>query len=151
MSTVREMIRRLDDLNLDEVVHESLGETADDLLEANKEQMYAGSTNEDQPISPAYKDPYYARKKNQMNAAPGLGVPDLKLTGAFYDGTQAEVNEDAITLTSNVEYAKYLEARYGADKIWGLTRENLETYTFGPFMGILKEKIEGQTGLTFKP
>lgn len=138
-----EMKRRLQGLDVQAVAVASMEETAQDFIDLNTEQMYAGKDSDGEPIQPDYKSDVYAQMKNRMNPAPGYGVPDLKATGAFYAGYTLKVDAGQVTEDSDVEYADKLTEQYG-EQIWGLDDENLAAYRTGPFWSVLKKKVENQ-------
>lgn len=76
-------------------------------------------------ISPGYKRQTYAEMKESMNPKPGLGNPDLFLTGEFYNSLQFNINKSQMTFTVNSkdDKATKLEKKYG-EKIYGLNSEN---------------------------
>jgi hypothetical protein len=63
--------------------------------------------------------------KNSMNPLPGLGVPDLKLTGAFYRGFQTKVTPEAFSTSSTDEKNDALTAKYDP---FGLDQESKSEY-----------------------
>jgi len=134
------MKRRLQRLNLEQVTEEAIQETAEDYLELNREQLYQGKTSMGQELLPTYRSEVYAQMKNDMNPAPGLGIPDLKLTGAFYQGLSLEIQAGQIQEESDVEYAGKLFEKY--DDIVGLDEVKLDEYRAGPFKEALEEKIK---------
>lgn len=83
---------------------------------------------------PAYKGDLYQNFKNSLNSKPGLGNPDLFLTGEFYKGIGVVVTRTEYTVSSNSETAPRLELKYGS-QIYGLTQQNQGIYcqeTLGP-------------------
>ena len=82
--TIVSLAEKFNSLNTDKIINESLNETKDEFKSINKEQLRAGKTNTGKNIAPKYRSKKYALAKNQMNPLPGLGNPDLHLTGAFY-------------------------------------------------------------------
>ena len=150
MCTVRAKIEQIQALNLESEVVSSIEATEEDYIAKNtQEELFTGIDATGNQISPNYKSMSYARKKAARNSLPGFGVPDLKLTGEFYNRFTLKVDRAEIEVNSDVPYAKYLEARYGK-RIYGLTDKLRAEYAFGPFWGVLKERIEAVTGLTFK-
>jgi len=150
MATVVDLLNSLKQFDLKAAITQSIEETDDAYIELNtQKQLFKGYDSTGSQMQPLYKSPYYAKKKNQMNSAPGYGVPDLKLTGSFYQNMKARVESDALILDSDVDYAQYLEKNYEADKIYGLTEDNQEQYNEVHFFNALEQKITEQTGLTF--
>lgn len=97
-------------------------EVAPDISAAQREQLTFGETSEGGTLR-KYRNPAYARKKNSMNPLPGLGNPDLKLTGSFHRGIVTKIESGKVVIKSTDEKAQGLEAAYGKDKIFGLHPE----------------------------
>lgn len=76
---------------------------------------------------PEYRGDYYERFKNSLNPKPGLGNPDLFVTGGFYKGIGVVVTRDTYTVESNSDNAPQLELKYGSE-IYGLTQQNQAIY-----------------------
>jgi len=95
---------------------------SDVLVKLNLIQLLKGLTSKGKKISPKYKGAKYASKKNGMNSRPGMGTPDLKLSGDFHAGFIAIVNKDKYFLSSEDSQVQYLPEKY-AD-IFGLTSKN---------------------------
>lgn len=151
MATVSDLIDTLKNFNLNATITACIEQTKDDYIELNtQQQLFKGLDATGNEMAPLYKSPYYAKKKNQMNPIPGLGVPDLKVTGSFYQKMNIEVESDSFKISSDVDYAQYLEKNYEDEKIYGLTEENQEEYNQGPFFNALEQKITEETGLKFK-
>jgi len=81
-----------------------------------------------------------------MNPAPGYGNPDLKLTGAFYQGYGIRVEGDEVIKDSDVEYADDLFLKYG-NAIGQLDEQRHEQYVEEELAPTLYEKVREQTGL----
>lgn len=150
MATVIDLLNSLKQFDLKSAITQSIEETEDAYIELNtQKQLFKGEDSTGSQIQPLYRSSSYAKMKNQMNSAPGYGVPDLKLTGSFYQNMKVRVESDTLILDSDVEYAQNLEKKYDADKIYGLTEDNQEQYNEGPFFNALEQKITEQTGLIF--
>ena len=151
MATVADLLESIEKVDLPIIIETAIEETAQDYIQLNTEQqLFKGVDADGGQLTPLYKSKSYARKKNEMNAAPGYGVPDLKLTGSFYENQKLTVNGDDINLDSDVDHAQYLEKNYGAAKIYGLDPENQEVYNFGAFQDAFANKITETTGLELK-
>ena len=92
-----------------------------------------------------YRNPAYARLKNSMNPVPGLGVPDLKLTGKFHREIFAEIRGDKVIIDSVNEKTEALVEKYG-ETIFGLNVENknelIEEVIRPVFMRNMREKLQ---------
>lgn len=148
MATPGEILTNLESLNLQEIIQEAVQEVSQDYVKRNLDQLYEGLGSDGQKIEPQYKVPYYARRKNRMNAKPGYGTPDLYLTGAFAEGTEVALEGDELVEQSSVEYAQYLEKNYSEEQIWGLTEDNHEQFVNEDLRPLIIEKISELTGLS---
>ena len=103
------------------------------ILALNKKQLLQGIDSTGAKIKPKYKKDKkgdvsrYARKKAKMNPVPGLETPDLRLSGEMYREMDLVVgipNDREYTITSYVDYLKYLIPKYG--DVFNLTKENTD-------------------------
>ena len=146
MATATEIIARLEAVNIELLAELAIEDTAKEFGKLNTEQMEEGKDSKDQKISPGYRSSSYARMKNQMNPKPGMGVPDLKLTGAFYKGYRLQVINGEVIEDSDVPYAPKLEKQYGK-QIWGLDPENKRLYIEKFLSPGMKKRLTEETGL----
>jgi len=116
-------------------------ETSEEFIRLNTEQMYAGKDSAGREMSPQYASQGYADEKHGMNPTPGYGTPDLKYSGAFYQGYELEVQGDKVKEDSRVQYAGKLTAKYG-EQIWGLDPENLSIYRQETLVPLMRYKVE---------
>lgn len=143
----------LDDLNrnaqrLDplETLSESIEENAEYIADLNTSQLSEGVNSLGQSLDPKYKMAEYAKMKKAMGAKPPFGTPDLKLTGAFYEGFRAEplkADKGGIFITSDDSKASKLAGKYGAN-IFGLTdksRADLKTVLLPTFLTKLRNEL----------
>lgn len=56
------------------------------IIDMNTENLMKGKDANDEKITPQYYSDEYAEMKQGMNPRPGLGTPDLFLTGVFQEG-----------------------------------------------------------------
>ena len=125
--TFGELLENINQMDLEEISRRSLDQTIDRIADLNREQLKQGITSTGGRLRP-YRSRNYAIVKNQMNPLPGLGNPDFLVTGAFHAKIQAERFGDTIGVHSYDQKAESLEARDGADKIYGLIPENHNLY-----------------------
>lgn len=95
----------------------------------NTSQLLSGVDANNKKLKP-YKNNNYAKKKNLLNAAPGFGIPDDKLTGSFQDNFylifKARIGWP-VSFYSRDNKTEKLVAR---DKdIFGLTPDNLTNFS----------------------
>ncbi len=146
MATTSDLLERLQSLNLRELLADSIEETAPEYVELNTQQLFKGLDGMGQSIRPLYRSAKYARVKNQSNPLPGYGTPDLKLTGAFYQGYELKVEGDELVKDSDVDYADQLFEKYG-NEIGQLDEENHEEYIQENLAPAFYDRVREQTGL----
>lgn len=115
--------------NLENEALRIIAELQDEIVKYNTDQLYAGQDAKGQKLKPSYSRVKYARAKNSMNSLPGLGNPDLKVTGKFYRGFYLTAKNGKFEFFSSDEKTDDLKAKYGSD-IFGLTKENEQTVNF---------------------
>jgi hypothetical protein len=147
MTTVAEMNKRFEKLDsgIDLMAWDSIDETGKEYAEKNAEQMFEGRLNDGTPITPAYAAKTIAIKKKKGQP---YDIVTLRDTGAFHSSMNAMADNDLIRVGGNVDYENDLQKKY-SDKIFGLDKEKKSEYTFGPFWGAIKPKIEDVTKLSF--
>lgn len=129
MATIKQLLDRWQNLRVQPLISNAIERTQANFIELQKAQLYAGKTVTGAAIGEKhpYRSHEYAIFKHEMNPAPGIGNPDLFLTGSTYDGLDTEVGDEAITVFSNDEKGPELDAAYpGA--IAGLGGIYLEEY-----------------------
>ena len=146
MPTIGAMLRRIEKLNTDEVIEEAFENTAKEFLDTNKEQLNEGFDATGKHLK-KYASKKYASMKNSMNPAPGLGNPDLKLTGAFQRGWVLSVASGQLNQGSMDEKGIRLEEKYG--KIYGLYGPFKQDYLNEFLSPTINKKITAITGLAF--
>lgn len=141
MATVNQLRSRLTALNVKDVSYHSVEETREVIAEIQKEQMFQGLNAQGKKIG-RYRSNKYARAKNEMNPLPGLGIPDLKLTGAFYRGFETKVTPESFNTISTDEKNAELTEKYDP---FGLNKESKSEYAgkLRPvFIKNVKEKLK---------
>lgn len=100
-----------------------------EVLSFNRGQLYMGEDNKGRLLSPMYRSQAYADFKESLNPKPGYGIPDLFVTGEFYNSIQIKVNPSQFTFTIFSENSKApkLERKYGQN-IYGLNEENKQYF-----------------------
>jgi len=152
LMTLTELRNNLNRLNIAEVVESVYAETKEALEDLNTKQLRDGLTTAGGRF-PSYAYPDYAQFKQQLNPAPGLGNPDLRLTGEFHSSIVATYNGVSINVGSNLSgttKVDQLERWYGEDRIYGLTEENRRVHVEENIQPALQEQIERITGLTYE-
>lgn len=138
MSTIFDFNKRIQAVEIRPIIALCVEQSQYEILAFNRGQLYMGEGSNDKLLSPSYRSEGYAEFKESMNPKPGLGTPDLFLTGAFYNSLQMDVNKSQMTFTvgSKEEKAPKLERKYG-EKIYGLNSENKAYFS----QEILRPKI----------
>ena len=95
-------------LDKEAIVDECLTELMPIVVELNLSQLSHG-TNAKGGKFRKYRNAVYARKKSAMNPTPGLGNPDLNLTGKFWKEFKASIMDQSIEWRSEDSKATWLE------------------------------------------
>lgn len=141
------LIDKFKSLDTDKIIMDSFNDTHKSFEDRQRDQLSKGYTNDGKKISPKYRSRKYAHAKNEMNPIPGLGTPDLRLTGAFYAGIDMDTGKNSLDIISKDEKGPELEHKY--KNIFGLGGVHKSQYlkeSFGPKM---RGKISKFTGLKF--
>lgn len=147
--TIAEANRRIERLNLKGELPNIIKATADTIIKYNHNQLYDFSIDSTSNPLAFYRSIAYSLEKNTRNPKPGFGRPDLKDTGAFYNGWFVELQGDILKIYSRDSKTPELVGKYG-DDIFGLTKENKTKYSFGEFFEKVKEYITATTGFKFR-
>jgi hypothetical protein len=147
MLTISKLIANFKALNTDVLIQESLTETMPAFEKVQKEQLKAGKNNKGETIAPKYRNKKYAIAKATQNPLPGLGTPDLFLTGKFYAGIDAEVGNGVIDIISKDDKGPALEDKYPA--IFGLGTDFKKEYLDKDLRPLVHKKISTFTQLKF--
>lgn len=126
MTTIGDIKRRFKALDINDQAQQAIDDTREPLIEKQKGQLLQGLNAKGNKIG-KYRNNKYARVKNQMNPLPGLGTPDLKLTGAFHKGLFVDVRTDTYVIESGDEKNDDLQDKYGTE-ILGLNKESRVEY-----------------------
>lgn len=124
MGTAFQLLDLLDKIQLRPIVVMCVEQSQYEILAFNRGKLYEGRNRYGQPISPQYQSGEYAEAKQDHNPKPGLGVPDLYVTGEFYNGMFMVVNASqySFTIESKDEKATKLEVKY--KDIFGIAPED---------------------------
>jgi len=147
--TIHELHRRVKSLN-QSIRHDVEGivkKTSYEMTTLNQNQLFNYGIGSDGLKLAPYKNKYYAQEKNYMNRRPGLGIPDLRLSGQYYNGMNVIVENYTYKITSSDSKADKLERMY--PKAMGLTTPSMKSYAHGVFFIELRTLITSKTGLKF--
>lgn len=143
--TIKALHTKISKVNTDQVVEDSMGEVSPLIADRQKDQMREGKNSKGAKIG-RYRSPGYARMKNRMNPIPGFGVPDLLLTGAFYNEIFAEPRGNKLVISSTNEKIAKLEDRFGPE-IFGLNRNTKAELIREDLRPVFMKNIRKATGL----
>jgi len=164
MITIPGLYRSFEKLDTEAVILRAFEQSTEGYIEQQKEQLTLGLNEQGKLIgdteapdgtSNEYK-PYlieelgiqYAQLKNEMNPEPGYGNPDLKYTGAFYNGIRIEVSADNINIESTDSKNEALQAKYGSQiPIFGLGGEQKRAFVKKYLRPAALKQISKATGL----
>lgn len=127
-------------LNLELLAEEAAENTVADFVELNKDQLMHGFRSDGNTLQP-YRSKEYADRKHAMNALPGYGIPDYKLTGAYQAAFVGEVINGGLQVISmdnkenklakregSVDQNAVVNVQEGRDAIFGLNDKSTEVY-----------------------
>lgn len=144
ISELRNKLRRLD---LKQAVPAAIEATQEQYLNRQREQFAAGERSDESSLG-GYTAAYAAIRRRE-----GLQTEykDLRRTGEFYARMLVEAYPDVVSITSDVDYEKWIDHHYNqGGKLYGLNPENLNAYRLTEFWPALKREIIAQTQLNFR-
>lgn len=142
MGKVRDIASNLKRYDLQQELDIIVENLAATITGFNKAQLEIGQDVEGSELQP-YSDPFYAIfKKDQMGSKAPLGIPNLKLTGDFYEGFTLIINDKGYTITSTDVKVLALEGKYG--DIFGLQDDNLAQLCFAYILPELVKRFKEQ-------
>lgn len=118
--TIAEMRRRFERVDITLLTSNAMGESSEDIVQMNRDQMYSGETKDGERITPEYT-PLTVFLKNQ-EGKPSDRVT-LNDTGAFYRAMYLRIIGDTFEITSADGKTSDLVSKYGRD-VFGLNAEN---------------------------
>ena len=124
MTTVNDMVRRLDRLKIYSEAKQAVIKTAGDYVELNQEQWKYGQAADGGRIG-RYRSKAYAEFKSSQNSLPGKWNVDLILTGQTVESMTLDLNADVLQVEINDTYN--LLEKYG-DRILGLNEKSRSHY-----------------------
>lgn len=144
MSTsINDMRKRFAAANIKQIAEDAIEDSKDAIRDLQIEQLKRGIKKDGKGIG-KYKNKAYAKKKNQMNALPGLGNVDLILTGALKNDIFVDVRETTFVIDSANEKTGGLIKKYGDP--FGLTKPSNAELIINPlrpnFVKRAKEKLK---------
>jgi hypothetical protein len=101
-----------------------------------------GKTSEGKKIKPKYKNKPYALKKKKLNPKPGMGTPDLYLSGDFHGSFFLKNKSGNFEYGAKAKHSKYIIPKY--PKIFGLEPKNKKVWIKKEATELYVEKIRAQ-------
>ena len=147
MLTITKLLNNFQKLDTEKLIKKSLTETIPRFETIQKEQLKFGKTNTGEKITPKYRNRKYAAAKNERNPLPGLGTPDLLLTGEFQRLLDVQVGTDVLDIVSKDDKGPELEDKY--KNIFGLGKGFKKEYITKDLRPVIKEKVTLAIGLKF--
>jgi hypothetical protein len=134
---LRELANRTKSIDVDQEIITAIKEHETDIVDANTEQLMHGFDSENQRLE-HYQSSDYAKYKSLLNSAPGLGNPDLHLTGAFHSGFYLpEITKEGFRIDSKDSKRNKLVQMYDIN-IFGLNAKNKSEIGYSMIIMILK-------------
>lgn len=139
MRKLSELIAAVNNIRVNDICSDAVADTKEDLLRINKEQLYDGKLKTGADLSPTYlDDPYfktpasakrYSDWKDQItpNSKRKSGVPNLFITGVFYDSLSISISGMDVDVDSSFSKATDIESKFST-AIFGLGGEYKEDY-----------------------
>lgn len=129
MAALSDMANRLKNIQLNDILDDSIVATKDDLINENRDQMQHGIAS-DGVILGTYSPEYAKRKAKIRSSKAPYGVYDFLLNGDFQGGMFVNPLLTEIEIGSKDKKEKWIEkyAR-GANRVFGLTPQRLEKYS----------------------
>ena len=107
MPDIDDMIDKLEELNMDDVIQAAVALTVKDLETIQRNQMLVGEDSKGEIIG-RYRSRKYAEAKHAMNSLAGLGNMDFKLTGSFHKLIYTTLDQEGVIIDSSDKKTKRL-------------------------------------------
>lgn len=137
-------MKRLENLDILQLATDSVEDTRGDLLEKQKEQLFAGKDGSGEAITPFYRPATIAIKRKKGQPTDRVTLRDK---GDFYGGLFVDVRKDSFVVDSTDPKAGALIKKYGPDilKIGGDFKEEY----IQQLRPVFNQRIEEVTLLKF--
>lgn len=149
MPTINELYEAVGKLRIKEVLPAIIKKTEYPLVLKIIGQHQKGLLSTNQKITPSYASAYYSRFKSSLNPAPGYGIPDAHVTGAYDSELHVTVNGDEYSIDSDVSYAQSASlTQYDVSNTFNLpSDQSKEEYWQESLVPEIREYIGEVTGL----
>ena len=143
MATIAEMLRRFQAIDLTAEAAEIITDNPDELLNLERKQLFEmGEDSKGQKLKP-YRNPKYARAKNELNPLPGLGTPDYYVTGDFQRSLTLAVQGQSVIFDATNYKLEFLLDR--SPELLGVTDDSISAYR-GVLLPAIVRRIMIKTG-----
>lgn len=119
-----EFSKRVKAFKLKARIEDAILENSPDAIRRNQNQLLDGENALGQPNSPSYARPSYAAFKNKKNPRPGLGTPDIHLTGTLFNKMFMSIEGPKVTIDSSDPKVDFPSIKQYKNK-FGLQDQNL--------------------------
>lgn len=160
MITIKSIADKFRALNTDKIIDESLAETKEAFIKANKKQLLEGKRSDGNDITPSYlDDPYFKTRESAQrysdwkdritpNPKRKSGTPNLFIKGPFHNSIDVSFNRDTISFDASFHAANAIEDKY-TSKIFGLGGDIKKDYLNNDLSPVIQEKISTFVNLRF--
>jgi len=147
--TLLEVYTNILSTDKDRIIDEVFSSLSKEIIELNQNQLSYGLNAEGKKFR-RYKNAAYSNKKARMNSRPGIGIPDLKVKGNFWEDFKTDIRSGVIDIYSTNFVAEFLEdgtsKMQAFDNIYGLTPESMEVLR-DDFLTLFNDKLKAEIGL----
>lgn len=143
MGSILSMLRKVEALDTDKVINQSIDETAEALEEINRQRMNEGVKSDGSTM------PKYSFISQTVYGYPDTAIK-LKNTGAFQRSITVKREGDKIVQTSTDEKTELLVDKYG-EEIFGVMGAKFfkDEYKDENLLPAIQRNITKETGLSF--
>jgi hypothetical protein len=146
MGTIAQLQANINQLDLGKIAMIVVEDFRETIVDINKEQLQHGKRKDSSYLPHEYASDYYANMKHRMNPKPPYGIPDLKATGAFYDGFKLKIlSKGEFDIYSTDGKSEMLRGRYGGQTskdIFGLNSEGRQMLLNDGFEQALIDRVK---------
>jgi hypothetical protein len=118
MASWKQILERLNSVDIEAETKTIVEDNPQPIVQLVQSQLIKGEDGNGKKLR-RYKNNAYARKKNAMNPLPGLGVPDLRLTGDTYNAMGVDTDETRYSIVSLTPQFNYTILGTARMKLFG--------------------------------
>lgn len=142
MSTVKEMLERVLNFDIQQSTEMAMEERADDVLEFNKHRIYEYSEDANEhPLRSPYS-PRYAKYKMKLR---GKQITDLYDSGEMFKKMRLIVSNGEYAITSDADYTKYV-VKWANAPVFGLAIEDRDDVWNYVLLPLVAADFKAETG-----